>query len=78
MKNLEEKSFDNDELLHIVNEINKLLKEDRYNNDSNIDLKNDYPDKIIKLEEALVNYIIIWVKMILTFCKQNFPTCGNT
>ena len=42
-----------DELLKIVNEIKILIKEDRYIKD----LRKDYPDKIEKLEEALLNYI---------------------
>ena len=56
LKDLEEEIVDNDEILNIVNETN-IIKEDRYNNDSIKVLKKDYPNKIIKLEEALLDYI---------------------
>ena len=57
MRNLEEEIVENDEILNIVNEIKILRKQDRYNNISIKDLKNDYPDKIKKLKEAFFNYI---------------------
>ena len=57
MKNLEDEVVDNDEILKIVNEIKILFKEDRYNNDSFKNLKKDYPDKNIELEEALLDYM---------------------
>ena len=50
MKNLKEEILDNDNILNIVNEIredDKTIK----------DLKKDYPDKIKKFEEALLNYM---------------------
>ena len=50
MKDLEEEIVDNDEILNIVNEI---LEEDK----TIKDLKKDYPDKIKKLEEALLDYM---------------------
>ena len=50
LKNLKQEIVDNDEILNIVNEIEKK--------DTTIkDSKKDYPDKIEKLEEALINYI---------------------
>ena len=57
MKNLKEENVDNDELMNIVNEIKKLFKEDRYNNDSIEELKNVYPVENEKLEEALLDYM---------------------
>ena len=57
LKNLKEEIVDNDEILNIVYEIEKLTTEDKYKKDSIRDLKNNYPDKIEKLEEALLNYI---------------------
>ena len=57
MKNLEDEVVDNDEILKIVNEIKKLFKEDRYNNDSFKDLNKDYPDKNKELEEAPLHYM---------------------
>ena len=57
MKDFEEKIVDNDEILDIVKEINVIIEEDKYNNDSIKELKKDYPDKIEKLEEALLNYM---------------------
>ena len=50
MKDLKEEIIDNDEILNIVNEIiedDKTIK----------DLKKDYPGKIKKLEEALLDYM---------------------
>ena len=67
MKNLREKNVDNDELMNSVNEIKKLIKEDRYNNDSIEELKKVYPDEIEKLENWRKLYLTIWVKMILNF-----------
>ena len=50
LKNLKKEIVDNDEILNIVNEIEE---EDK----TNKDLKKDYPDKIIELEEALIKYM---------------------
>ena len=57
MENLTEIFVKNDEIVNIVLEIKLFIKEDRYNNDSIKDLKKDYPDRIEKLEEDLLNYI---------------------
>ena len=57
LKDFEEKSVDNDEILNIVNGINKLIKKDKFKNASIKDLKKDYPDKIVELEEALLDYM---------------------
>ena len=55
MKNLKEEIVDNDEILNIVNEIIEV--------DETIkDLNKDYPDKIKKLEETLLDYIGKMVK----------------
>ena len=59
MKDWEEEIVDNDEIFNIVNEIKVIIKEDRYNNDSIKDLKKDNPNKIIKLEEALLREEVI-------------------
>ena len=59
MKDWEEVIVDNDEIFNIVNEIKLLIKEDRYNNDSIKDLIKDNPNKIIKLEEALLREEVI-------------------
>ena len=50
LKNLRKEIVDNDELLNIINEIGE---EDR----TIINLKKYYPDEIIELEEALLNYM---------------------
>ena len=50
LKDLKEEIVDNDEILNIINEI---VEEDK----TIKDLKKDYPDKIEKLEEALIDYI---------------------
>ena len=57
MKDLEEKFYDNEEILNIVNEIKKLPKEDKYKNDSIKDLKKNYPQENKKLEETLLIYM---------------------
>ena len=56
LKDFEEQIVDN-EILNIVNEIKILIKEDKYKNASIKDLKNDYPDKIVELEEASLDYM---------------------
>ena len=43
-----EEIVNNDEILNIVTETKKLIKEDRYSNDSIEDLKKDYPGKKIR------------------------------
>ena len=63
MENLKEENVQNDEILIIVNE-----KEEE---DSTIkDLKKDYLEEIIKLEEALLNCM---GKNDLKFLKTEFP-----
>ena len=57
MKDFEEKIVDTDEIVNNVNEIKILIKEDKCKNASIKDLKKDYPDKIVELEEALLVYI---------------------
>ena len=57
MKILKEETVDNGEISIIVNEIKILFKEDKYNFDSFMDIKKDYPDKSEKLEGALFNYM---------------------
>ena len=57
LKDLKEEIVDNDEIVNTVNEIKILIREDSYEKDSIKELKNDYPDKIEKLEEALLNYM---------------------
>ena len=57
MNDFEDKIVGNDEILNIVNEINVLIKESKYKNDSIKDLKKDYPVEIGKLEEAIFNYM---------------------
>ena len=51
LKNLKKEVVDKDELLNIVN---KLVEDDRTNND----LKKDYPEEIKNLEEALLEKTI--------------------
>ena len=51
LKDFKEEIFDNDELKFSI-------EEDRYNNDSIKDLKKDYPDKIEKLGEAVLIYMV--------------------
>ena len=57
MKDSEEEIAENYGILNIVNAIKLLIEEDRYNNDSFKDLEKDFPEEIIKLEEALLNYM---------------------
>ena len=57
LKDFEEEIVDNNEILNIVNEIKMLTTEDKYKNDSIKKLKQNYPDKIKELEEALLNYM---------------------
>ena len=57
LKDFEEEIVDNDEILNIVNEIKMLNRKDKYKNDSIEDLRQDYPDKINELEEALLDYM---------------------
>ena len=57
MKGFEEEIVDNDGTLSTVNEVKILTEEDKYKNDSRKDLKKEYPDKIGKLEETLLNYL---------------------
>ena len=47
----------NDEILNIVNEIKRVITENKYKNDSIKDIKKDYPDNINELEEALLDYM---------------------
>ena len=56
MKDLKEEFVYND-ILNIVNEKKLIIKEDIYKNDSTKDIKEDYPFKIKKLDEALLKYM---------------------
>ena len=67
---MKEEIVDNDEIINIVNETKITIKEDRYNNDSIKNLKIDNPDKIIKLEEDLLNYM---GESDLQFLKTEIP-----
>ena len=57
MKDLKEEIVDNNEIMNIVNEKKVLVREDKYKNVSIKGLKKDCADKIIELEEALLDYI---------------------
>ena len=57
LKNFEEETVDNDEIFKIVYEIKILITENKYKNISIKDLKKDYPDKIVELQEALLDYM---------------------
>ena len=57
MKDFEKEIVNNDEILNFVNEIKMSIREDMYKNDAIKDLKLDFPEKIMKLEETLLNYI---------------------
>ena len=56
LKNLKKEIVGDDNILNIVNEIEKLLGKDE-NNKTIENLKRDYPNIIKKLEEALLNYM---------------------
>ena len=56
-KTLKKEIVDVDEILNIVNEIETIIKEDRYIKDSIKDIKKDFPGEIEKLEEALNIYM---------------------
>ena len=49
--------LDNDEVLNIIIERKKLIKKERYNNDSVKGLKIKHLNKIEKLQEALLKYM---------------------
>ena len=70
MKDLEKEFVENGEMLKIVSEIKTLVKEDKYKNDAIKDLKEEYPDKFEKLEEALLKSV---VEHDLRFWKTEFP-----
>ena len=57
LKDLKDEIVDNDEILNSINKRKILIKEERYINVSLKDLKKKFPGEIIKLEEALLNYI---------------------
>ena len=63
LKGLKEEIVDNDE---IVNILDKIVEDDKLIED----LKKDYPDKIRKLEEALLNYM---GENYLKLLKTEFP-----
>ena len=69
-KDLEEEVANNDEIIYILDEVKILVTEDKYQNDSINDFKKDYPDKIIELEEAILNYMR---GNDLNFLKTQFP-----
>ena len=56
-----------------VIEIERLISEDRYKNESTEDFRKDFPDEIEKLEEALNNYIS---ENDLKILKTEFPENG--
>ena len=58
MKDFEEEIVYNEDILNIVNEIKILIQEDRYKNDSIKDFQKNYPDKIEKLNQALLTYMV--------------------
>ena len=58
MKVFEKDFVDNDEKLKTVFEKKLIVKEDKYKIDSIKVFKNDYPEEIIKLEEASLNCIV--------------------
>ena len=70
LKDFEEEIVGNDEILINVYGIKILFEENEYKNDSIRDLKEDYPDKIEKLEEALLNYM---GENDLNLLKTEFP-----
>ena len=63
LKNLKEEIVDNDEIL---NNVNKIVEDDRTIND----LKKDYPEEIKNLEEALLDYM---GEKDLKILKTRFP-----
>ena len=57
LEDFEEDIIDNDEILNIVDEMKRLITENKYKIDSIKNIKKDYPDKIKELEEALLDYM---------------------
>ena len=57
LKDFEEKIVDNDEILHIVNEIKIIITEGKYKIDSIRNLKKDYRDRVENLEKVSLNYL---------------------
>ena len=70
LKHFEEETVDNDEVLSIVEELNLMIQEDRYKNDSIEDLKKNISEELSKLGEALLNYVS---ENHLKFLKTKFP-----
>ena len=57
LKDFKEEIVDIGEILNNVNEMKFLIEEDKYNNGSIKDSIKDYPNKLEKIEEALLNYM---------------------
>ena len=57
LKDFEDKIVDNDEILNFVNELKNLIRDDKNKNASTKDLRKDYPEKGVELEEALLDYV---------------------
>ena len=70
LKSFEGEIADNDEILNVVKEIKKLIREDKYKNASINDLKKDYPVKLVELEEASLDYL---AENDLKILKTGFP-----
>ena len=56
LKNLKKEIVGDDKILDIINELENMIDKTKRNK-SNSDLKKKYPDKIIELEEAFLDYI---------------------
>ena len=70
LEDFEKEIVDNDEILKSVNEIKRLITENKYRKDSIKGLKKDYPHKIKELEEALLDCM---GKNDLNILKTGFP-----
>ena len=57
LKDFEDEIVDNDQILNIVNEVNVLIRDDRYENYPFQDWKKHYPNEIEQLGESLLNYL---------------------
>ena len=66
LKNLKKEIVSEDNILNFGNEIETLVSEDRIFED----IKNDFPDAIEKLEQALDNYISEYLKLVFMYLQE--------
>ena len=73
LKNLKKEVIGDDKILNIINELENMIDKTKRNQSISV-LKKKYPDKVNKLEEALLNYI---GEHDLKLIKTEFPDKWN-